>query len=220
MHYLPSLVVHKNFRSTCKRLYYLCKKEKRFHPDEVIVWSAKSKFHIASFYENSARCCFNLIFSGVTLNVQQVSRFFTEHGAKVQSLSFINCKSAPGLLESIIVQCEAVSSLSIKHVNGCSFSFESASELARPTVIFLELVLDSIILQQSPNIFHRISHLFPCVKHLSIESDEKVMKRYHFMNLVIFDFVVNFSHLESLKFNVNIPTLYFNAPKFLDLLPK
>lgn len=212
------MAVRKNFRSTCKRLYNLCNAE-RFQRNEVIIWSKESRPHIVSILQNCFRECYNLIFSDVNLSTRNVSRFFNDHGAKVQSLSFVNCNSAAGVLESIIVQCESLCSLCIKRVNPYSFSFESTT-VTRPTVTFLDLVWDATILLQSPDIFQRIRSLFPCVKHLSVEVAEKALNKKPVLNLEIFDFAVRFSHLESLKLNVKCPALFFTSQIFMDLLPK
>lgn len=218
LEYLPFCAIRKNSRLTCHQLNNLCNWQ-RFLRTEVIVWSEESQSHIASIFQNSSRGWFSLMFSDVTLNVQLVSKFFEEHGAKVQSLSFKYCKSPPGVLESIILRCEALCSLSINRFETCSFSFES-NKVTRPTVTSLKLELDSIILQQSPAIFQRIRHLFPCVKHLSIEYYWKERQAHPVEHSVLLDFLVNFSRLESLNLFSHLPKLFFNEPKFLDLLPR
>lgn len=169
---------------------------------------------------NSTRGCFNVKLDWVNLKYLQGSKFFEQHGAKVRSLSFKNCKFPPDMLESIIMHCDTLCSLSIDcpFTSACFFESSLIFITPRQTVSSLQLKLNEISLKTLQDIFQKILPIFPCVKHLNVGA--YVSSPLAEPESWIWDVVMNFSHLETLKLDGVLSQPLGTEPKFLDFLSK
>ncbi|KAM7249348.1 hypothetical protein ACFE04_021567 [Oxalis oulophora] len=181
----------KNLRLTCKRLYELCNSD-HFCRNEKIKWS-ENWIHLVNTQSDLCRI-----------------------GRQIRSLDVEHCRFQPGSLESIIMLCKGLCSLSLKSsVISSDSSILELFSVTHPNVAFLELTLPYC----QPH-FHSVFSIFPNVKKLRVQAHYRDFPYKPGEWSSIFDDIMrSCSNLECLELKIPLNQSIIKKSEFFEALP-